>query len=73
MSKQIQLVINTPLGKKSQDDDGAIRRIAVKLKVPYITTTAAAYASALGIAAMKQGKPVIKSIQEYHAELAATE
>ncbi len=73
MSKQIHLVINTPLGKKSQDDDGAIRRIAVKLKVPYITTTAAAYASALGIAAMRQGKAVIKSIQEYHAELAATD
>lgn len=73
MSKQIHLVINTPLGKKSQDDDGAIRRISVKLKVPYITTTAAAYASVLGIAAMKRGKPVIKSIQEYHADLAAAE
>ncbi|MDI9401580.1 MAG: carbamoyl-phosphate synthase large subunit [Limisphaerales bacterium] len=69
MSNQIHLVINTPLGKKSQDDDGAIRRIAVKLKVPYITTAAAAYASVLGIAAMKQGKAVIKSIQEYHADI----
>ncbi|NCC59547.1 MAG: carbamoyl-phosphate synthase large subunit [Verrucomicrobiae bacterium] len=73
MSKQIHLVINTPLGKKSQDDDGAIRRIAVKLKVPYITTTAAAYASVVGIAAMRQGKAVIKSIQEYHADLAASD
>lgn len=71
MSKQIQLIINTPLGKKSQNDDGTIRRIAVRLKVPYITTTAAAYASALGVAEMKHGKHVIKSIQEYHADIEA--
>ncbi|MBO7524670.1 MAG: carbamoyl phosphate synthase large subunit, partial [Verrucomicrobia bacterium] len=70
-SNQIQLIINTPLGKKSQDDDGTIRRIAVRLKVPYITTTAAAYASALGVAEMKHGKHVIKSIQEYHADIEA--
>ena len=68
-SKQIQLVINTPLGKKSQDDDGTIRRIAVKLKVPYITTAAAAWASALGIEAIRHGRGTVKSIQEYHADI----
>lgn len=69
-SKQIQLVINTPLGKKSQDDDGTIRRIAVRLKVPYITTPAAAWASALGIEAVKKcGHAPGRSIQEYHIDI----
>lgn len=68
-SGQIQLIINTPLGKKSQDDDGEIRRTAVKLKIPYITTFAAAWASAVGIEETKHGKPEIRSLQEYHADI----
>ena len=66
-NSEIQLVINTPIGKRSQHDDSYIRKAAIKYKVPYITTTTAAAATVRGIAS-KQGKEVvIKSLQSYHA------
>ncbi|MEI7437165.1 MAG: carbamoyl-phosphate synthase large subunit [bacterium] len=70
MNKQIQLVINTPAGKKSLTDDSYIRKTAIKYKVPYITTLAAARAAARGIEAAKMsGKGGVKSLQAYHAEI----
>jgi carbamoyl-phosphate synthase large subunit len=66
---EIQLVINTPSGKMSQYDDSYIRKAAIKYKVSYITTLAAAAAAAKGIAAFKQGKDEVKSLQEYHKSL----
>jgi len=66
---EIQLVINTPIGKASQYDDSYIRKAAIKYKVPYITTAAAASAAAKGIAAFRNGKSGVKSIQEYHADI----
>ena len=69
---EIQLVINTPIGKRSQHDDSYIRKAAIRKKIPYITTMAAALASAKGIAAMvaRHGeKSVPLSLQEYHAKL----
>jgi carbamoyl-phosphate synthase large subunit len=68
-NKQIQLVINTPAGKLSKYDDSYIRKTAIKYKVPYITTLAAAMAAAKGIAAYREGKSYVKSLQQYHAEL----
>lgn len=68
----INLVINTPRGKMSQYDDSYIRKTAIKNKVPYLTTMAAALASAKGIAAYKENdlQPgQLKSLQEYHALL----
>ncbi|MDD4873205.1 MAG: carbamoyl-phosphate synthase large subunit, partial [Kiritimatiellae bacterium] len=69
MNKEIQLVINTPAGKMGQTDDSYIRKAAIKYKVPYITTLAAASAAAKGIAAFCKGKSVVKSLQEYHADI----
>ena len=66
---QIQLVINTPIGKASQYDDSYIRKAAIKYKVPYITTIAAASAAAKGIAAFAKGRSGVKSLQEYHADI----
>ncbi len=66
---EIQLVINTPIGKASQYDDSYIRKAAIKYRVPYITTIAAASAAAKGIAAFRKGKSGVKSIQEYHADI----
>jgi carbamoyl-phosphate synthase large subunit len=68
-SGQIHLIINTPLGKIGQSDDAYIRKAAVKYKVPYITTTAAARASVLGIAECTSGRAEIKSLQQYHREI----
>jgi len=68
-NRKIQLVINTPAGKLSKHDDSYIRKSAIKYKIPYITTTAAALAAARGIAAVLEGRPPIKSLQEYHASI----
>jgi len=59
-------VVNTPAGKLSAYDDSYIRKSAIKYKVPYVTTTAAATAAARGIAARKQNAAVVRSLQEYH-------
>lgn len=66
-NNEIQLIINTPIGKRGKHDDSYIRKAAIKYKVPYITTTSAAAASVKGIAAKRKGKSVIKSLQSYHA------
>jgi carbamoyl-phosphate synthase large subunit len=68
-NKEIQLIINTPSGKLSKHDDSYIRKAAIKYKVPYITTTAAAIAAARGIAAYKQGHGRVKSLQRYHGDI----
>ncbi|MBU0567249.1 carbamoyl phosphate synthase large subunit, partial [bacterium] len=68
-NREIQLVINTPGGKLSATDDSYIRKAAIKCKVPYITTIAAAIAAAKGIAACRQGRGEVKSLQEYHADI----
>jgi len=71
-SGNINLLINTPMGKMSEVDDSYIRKIAIKNKIPYITAMSAALASANGIAAyiengLKENKK--KSLQEYHADI----
>jgi carbamoyl-phosphate synthase large subunit len=65
----IQLVINTPIGKLSQHDDSYIRKAAIKYKIPYITTLAAALAAAKGIVSVRKGHGRVKSLQEYHSEI----
>ncbi|MBN1359143.1 MAG: carbamoyl-phosphate synthase large subunit [Sedimentisphaerales bacterium] len=64
---EIQLVINTPTGKMSKHDDSYIRKNAIKYKIPYITTTAAAAAAVKGIAEARQGAAPVRSLQSYHA------
>jgi len=66
---EISLIINTPSGRWSKSDDSYIRKAAVKLKIPYITTTAAARAAAKGIAAFRKGYGDVKSLQTYHGEI----
>jgi carbamoyl-phosphate synthase large subunit len=68
-NKEIHLVVNTPSGKESAVDDSYIRKAAIKHKLPYITTTAAAIATAKGIAAYRTSHGTIKSLQEYHADI----
>jgi len=68
-NKEIQLIINTPVGKLSKYDDSYIRKSAIKFKIPYITTIAAALAAARGIEAFKKGRGAVKSLQQYHADI----
>ena len=69
-NRQVQLLINTPSGKESAYDDSYIRKAAIKYKIPYVTTSAAAAASADGIAAARERGDTVKSLQEYHREIA---
>ncbi len=64
---EINLVINTPIGKRSTHDDSYIRKTAIKHKIPYATTMAAARAAAKGIAASRRKEGEVVSLQSYHA------
>ncbi len=64
-SGEIHLIINTPHGMVSEVDDSYIRKNAVKYKIPYITTAAAAQAAATGIEARRQQNYPVKSLQEW--------
>jgi carbamoyl-phosphate synthase large subunit len=63
---QIDLVINTVHGAQSQKDSYSIRRTTLMKGVPYFTTISAARAAVRGIAAIKNSRLQVKSIQEYH-------
>ena len=68
----IDLIVNSPVGKDSQYDDSYLRKAAIKAKVPYMTTIAAAKATAEGIAYVKAHKDEnnsIKSLQAWHREI----
>ena len=67
---EIDLIVNSPVGKDSVNDDSYLRKAAIKGKIPYMTTVAAAKATAEGIAVLKnQGAGEIKSLQEWHKSI----
>ncbi len=63
---EIQLVVNTPAGKRSQYDDSYIRKTAIRLRIPYMTTLAAAVAAVQGIEAIRKDPETVMSLQDYH-------
>ncbi len=66
----IDLIINSPVGKDSMSDDSYLRKAAIKGKIPYMTTAAAARATAKGIQSVrKHGNREIKSLQQLHSEI----
>jgi carbamoyl-phosphate synthase large subunit len=67
-SGKINLIINTPSGKGSKDDEFQIRRAAVEHNIPYITTITGVFAVLEGIKEVKRGSLTVKSIQEYHRD-----
>ena len=67
---EIQMVINSPVGKDSRSDDSYLRKAAIKAKVSYFTTVAAAKATAEGIHYVKtHDDSELKSLQELHSEI----
>ena len=66
VSGQVQLLINTPLGKLTQDDDYAMRRAALQHRVPYTTTMSAASAACDAIIALRSRTGEVRSLQEWH-------
>ena len=65
-SGAVQLVVNSPAGASSEFDDSQVRKTAIRLKVPYVTTTQGALAAAMGIAAQRGASDGVRSLQEYH-------
>jgi carbamoyl-phosphate synthase large subunit len=68
-NKEINLIINTPIGRMSVHDDSYIRMLAISHKIPYVTTMAAARATVDGIDSVKKKHDLPKSLQEYHKML----
>ena len=67
---QIDLIVNSPVGKDSIHDDSYLRKAAIKAKIPYITTIAAAKVTARGIQHMNaHGRGDVKSLQQLHGEI----
>ncbi len=69
-NEKIDIIVNTPSGKESKNDDSYLRKAAIKKKVPYVTTMAAAKAAVKGILTVKEhGSSEVKSLQELHSEI----
>ncbi|HOC92143.1 MAG TPA: carbamoyl-phosphate synthase large subunit [bacterium] len=66
---EINIVINTPIGKDGMYDDSYIRKTAIKYKIPYFTTTDAGKAAAQGILAAKNDLLDVRSLQSYHEDV----
>ena len=69
VNDEIQLMINTPSGKESIHNDSYVRQSAIKAKIPYMTTMAAAKATAEGIHEVRTRQLDVKSLQDWHAEI----
>lgn len=67
---KIDLIINTPVGRERREDDSYLRKAAIKKKVPYMTTIAAAKATVSGILSLKKhGSSEVQSLQTLHASV----
>ena len=66
---EIDLVINTPAGRLSEYDDSYIRKNSIKYRIPYITTTSAAFSATQGIKDRQIGEYNVRSLQDYHSAI----
>jgi carbamoyl-phosphate synthase large subunit len=71
LNNQVQMLVNTPLGRESFFDDRAMRRVAMLHNVPCITTLTGASAAVEAIRAVRTHALEVRAIQDYHAEIAA--
>jgi carbamoyl-phosphate synthase large subunit len=67
VNREINLVINTPLGRDSFFDDRAVRRAATMAQVPCITTLTGARAAVEAIRAVRQRTLTVRSLQDYYS------
>jgi carbamoyl-phosphate synthase large subunit len=70
VNHDMQLLINTPMGKHAQEDDYLLRQAAIVNRVSYTTTMSAANAACDAILSLRSRRPSVRSIQEWQAELA---
>ena len=65
LNKEIDLIINTSEGKQSAKDGYIIRRLAIELGIPYVTTLSGARAALNAIEAVQNNKINVKSLNEH--------
>ena len=66
-NKEVQLIINTPIGREARQDDKYIRQAAIQYSIPVVTTVRGAKATVLAIKSMKSGLIEVKPLQEYYS------
>ncbi len=67
---KIDMIVNSPSGKESANDDSYLRKSAIRAKIPYVTTIAAARATIKGILhVQRNGDSNVKSLQQLHSEI----
>jgi carbamoyl-phosphate synthase large subunit len=71
LNRQIDLIVNTPLGRESFFDDRVVRRVAMLHSIPCITTLTGASAAVEAIRALRGEALDVHALQDYHAEIAA--
>ena len=64
-NRDIQLIINSPIGKTAQEDDRILRRTALNYKIPTVTTIAGAKATIAAIRSLKDQDITVKALQDY--------
>ncbi len=69
LNGQVQMLINTPMGKRAQQDDYSMRQAAIAHRVPYTTTLSAASAACDAILAIRSRPATVTSLQEWHAKI----
>ena len=67
---EVQLLVNTPLGKRSQKDDYSLRQVAITQRVPYTTTLSAASAATDAIQSLREQPKTVRSVQEWLGDIA---
>jgi len=67
---EVHLLVNTPLGKRSQKDDYSLRQVAITQRVPYTTTLSAASAATDAIQSLREKPKTVRSVQEWLADIA---
>lgn len=65
LNKEINLIINTSEGKQSAKDGYIIRRLAIELGIPYVTTLSGARAALNAIEAVQNNEINVKSLNEH--------
>jgi carbamoyl-phosphate synthase large subunit len=66
---QVQMLVNTPLGKAAQTDDYTMRKAAIARRVPYTTTLSAASAACDAVLSLRSRGVTVRSLQEWHETL----
>ncbi len=70
VNRDVQLLVNTPMGKHAQLDDYLLRQAAIVNRVSYTTTMSAASAASDAILSLRSRRPRVQSLQEWQATLA---